>query len=164
DKWKDRKRAIDMTRDQIMEYIRNETPSEKRADYNVITYRYYENIYGGNIVIGNNGRVTIEMVEGKHIKLANGIGPLVVIAESNQFLKTIKYYEFRDGQKQELQNMALKKAVWQTLECIPKNQLTENGLVTYHKGFYEFILTKKNQSSPLSPIFIDFSDDEKYQL
>ncbi|MFH1971708.1 MAG: hypothetical protein ABIJ05_04985, partial [Patescibacteria group bacterium] len=47
DKWKDRKRAIDMTRDQIMEYIRNETPSEKRADYNVITYRYYENIYGG---------------------------------------------------------------------------------------------------------------------
>lgn len=167
---------LDQARKQILPFVQSKLDSREISPDSTITLsEYWPNLYGGNIVIGEDGSITIELVEGKHARLAKGMGKQILSAKSNPFTGFLKFELLTDDDQLA---QTLKKAVIDALHLIPKTQLVlvkntslgrfeeleKNELDqtisnTFTPGYYEFILSKKHErrktSANLQAIFLD---------
>jgi hypothetical protein len=162
DKWSTRLRRFNLDPEGVEEFIEEKVDPEKIADFTIILKRFYENKYGGNIVIGENGRVRIELVGGNHLGVVEGNVPLEAFSESDPYSGILKHYEYSDGKIVDLSNDRLRQIIIRALHyipCILKDHEGESLEKRYHPSYYEFIVTPDSQI-----FFIDYRDRPIYQL
>lgn len=157
-------RAIDLSPQELHNYILKNVEDVKVPDFTMLLARYYENKFGGNIVINGTGKVLIEIAEGTHGDLVTGKNtPSIVVEREMLTTRTISYFRFKAGKKTDLDDPFLRQVIYRTLEYIPKDHyLKDYDRPEYHPGYYEFILTEEN--GVLMPIFIDYRDSRIYQV
>ncbi len=167
-------------KDFILEKLANK---EISLDSKLTLSEYWQNYFGGNLLIDKNGGILVELVEGKHAKLPRGEGQVLMSAKTNPYTNVLKFdNNFKKGE--ELQTK-LRQAIVRTLKLIPKKRvlLSEEDLARFQEvkidkeyqryielpydGYFEFILTKKSEAEELRAIFIDTRTGkaaDKYQL
>lgn len=166
---------LNQSRRQILPFIQAKLKSEEISKESTMTLsEYWPNLYGGNIIIGEDGQVVIELVKGKHAKLAKGLGGQILVARSDPFTGILKFKTMlEDDSLAYLLKTAVTKAFnlipqvkmplakntslgrFRELENIEGNQLSAMVPIP---GYYEFILTKKpkqKKSADLQTIFLD---------
>jgi hypothetical protein len=128
----------------IVKSIVKESPAE---NYDLTVSEYYENQFGGNIVVNRDGTIYGEFKNGAQWPISDG-------SETPEFTFNMSHsgtikYSFED--------VNLRRALFNTLRKIPHNGSN------YLPGYYEFQLVKKGGiDDVLSPIFIDYRDSSSY--
>lgn len=157
-----RVRAIDLNESQVMDFISQKIGANKVESFKLLLSGYFENLYGGNIVIGAGGNVYVEVAEGTHGDLVTGRKTPTIFGIKDQFFE-IGFYKDRNGEYLlDSDSSELEQTLFRTLRFIPKDNPLTDGKMGYHQGYYEFIIIRVG--TELSPIFIDYRDDPKYQL
>jgi hypothetical protein len=156
-----RVRALDLNESQVGDFIAQNVGTDKTESLKLLLSGYFENLYGGNIVIGAGGNVYVEVAEGTHGDLVTGRKTPTIFGIKDPYLKTLGFYK-DSGKKEILDDSELEQTLFCALRFIPKDNLLADGKMGFHPGYYEFIITK--DETGLSPIFIDYRDDPKYQL
>ena len=170
---------------EVIEFILDKLSSKEIIlNSELILSEYWHNYYGGNLLISKNGRILVELVEGKHAKLVKSEGQVLMSAET-QIHTNFLQFKNKPEMDEQLQT-SLRQAIIRTLSLVPKRQvfLDEEVLTRFqearfdkkgnkyvelpHDGYFEFILTKKSEEEEkLRTIFIDARVGraaDKYQL
>ena len=137
-----------VTKDQVTQFIMSGINKDQYKDYNLTVSEYYENEFGGNILVNKDSGVQIEFKKGSQGPISHGSVVPEYTVEADPFTKVFKY-SFDDE--------ALRKIIQSTLVKIPYDE--QNG---YLQGYYEFQLVRKNKNKALEPIFIDYKTDQAY--
>jgi RimJ/RimL family protein N-acetyltransferase len=138
---------------QIMDYVNRNVDPSSIESYEIVVQQYFENLYGGNIVVNPNGQIYIEFVKGKQGPVAKGKVKPDFFVTSDPFTNSMRY-SFEDPK--------LRGTIYQTLRAIPSYG---NGRdVKYTPGYYEFVIIRENEESPPRPIFIDYKDESAFYL
>lgn len=135
-----------VTRDAMASFVRDSlsrVPVEKQNEYRVIGLEYFENNYGGTIIVSSDGRFLIECVRGHQGPVAAGSKTPEFLVSSDPF-NGVARYSFED----ERMRSALYSLLKQT-NMVP--------------GYYEFALVQEG-SDDLAPKFFDYKDNAAYQL
>ena len=116
----------DQTREEVMDYIKNNVPSDKAGLYE-IKLEEYANRYGGTIIIGGKNEVWVEFKEGTQAEIGSGTAAPGFIAHRDRHNGVMRY-SFEDEE--------LRKVIFETLQAIPHKG--ERYDTEYHPGYYEF--------------------------
>jgi len=138
--------ACDLTGEEVIEYILNHLQEQDTSQYDLVLQEFFENMYGGTMVINDNGSVFIEFVRGFQGQIAHGRKEPEFIAKYDPLAGLMKY-SFEDPN--------LKEALYKALLCIPHRGQERN--MVFEPGYYEFSLVEGPIG--LRPIFIDASDN-----
>lgn len=178
---KDRSAALGLDKEQLKKIIQ-ERQTKEEPNITVIVSQYFENHYGGHITVNpQSGHILLELSKGNQLDLARGKSSPTIIVERDPLIGTFKYHQIVNGEKVNLVDEKLKKTLFETLDCIPKDteidskktRFNLNEQMDYHPGYYEFVLVNKEVGKKesgevnLSPIFLDYRGGEvgdKYQL
>lgn len=139
----------DLTRDDAVKFVKESLTRSQAKQYSVILLQFYQNIYGGNIVIDDNQNVLVELIEGRQGPVARGTKTPPFSVWRDEYTGSFKY-SF-DDQK-------LRKTVFETLLHIPHTEDVSRAL-KFQTGYYEFALVKKENSEKIEPIFFDYKDN-----
>jgi hypothetical protein len=180
-----RQYRLDCSKEQTIEFVRGEIRESFTMTDTLVLSEFFQNHYGGHIVIHNDGECYGEIVRGECSGLTYGREiPILTIALKN-FLGTFEYKNLgleRNSEEFEELVQAFNKA----LAVIPQIS-TDNPHISYrrfkeqigdcddgrlfkikHPGYYEFIFTrfadKDNYPSSLQPIFFDYRGVSLYQI
>lgn len=151
--------GLEQTPEQVKKFIADKLANQEISINSELTLsEYWRNYYGGNLLINNEGKVLIELVEGKHAKLNKGQGQVLMTVKTDPNIGILRFNE-----QKELDDDArtrLREALINVLRLIPQHLvpltpdaekrfkqivLNENGeacVALPHAGYYEFILTK----------------------
>jgi hypothetical protein len=177
--------GLEQTQEEVKKFIREKLKREEISiDSRLILSEYWRNYYGGNLVINKHGKVFVELVEGKHAKLNKGEGQILLSAKTSEFSETLQFSEQQAVSEE--QRTPLRQAIIRAINLLPQRLVplsqkpssrfkavfnNENGEASVFvpvSGYFEFILTKKDEGSDnLEVIFIDARTGaaaDKYQL
>jgi hypothetical protein len=136
--------------------------------------------YGGNIVVGRGGvnSVYAELAEGTHSELVGGKTPILKIRRNlergrfeftpfspNNVPGTEDYISYATETNSEED---IRRALFGAVLAIPREEHEDNGPgfelrgAHFTPGYYEFALIEKQPNAPLSPVFIDYSDEKPF--
>ncbi len=146
---------------EAIDFIHRNVASEEVEKFTLVLSEYFPNIYGGNIVVNNDGSMLLEAAEGTHIELVHGHSTPTIFGARDPFLKTIGIYA-DPYKKKRLDTPELEQVFLGAIHSIPKDQLEDNGKMGFHPGYYEFVVVRKGKM--LVPLFIDFRDRGIYQM
>lgn len=154
-----RMRSINLTRSQVLQFISDNVKKLETEYFTLILSEYYNNIYGGNIVVNFAGSYLLELAKGTHSELVTGEKKPCLLAEGDNvrnicITTNVKGLEKVDNETE------IKDAVIKTLACIP----TVDVKGKLFPGYYEFVLVVKTDGASLSPIFLDYRDADFYQI
>ena len=142
-------------REQVVEYLQSPEliPVDLRHRYRLKLLEYFENLYGGNIVIGPAGHVLVEFKKGRQEGVDTGAASIEFFAIRDQFLGTL-HYSFKSRK--------LRQGIHDALQAVG---VTGSGIqkLKFTPGYYEFILIQRSKNSPLEPIFFDCRRESFYQ-
>lgn len=141
------------TCEQVADYAREKVAEADRGAYDITVQQFLENLYGGNIIINPDGRVYTEFRTGKQGPVSKGNAPIEFTAKRSPYTGLFKY-SFEDEE--------LRRAVYATVQTIPHTG--EGREVQYHPGYYEFVLVRRKDDTPMTPIFIDYREGETFHL
>ena len=147
---KGRIRAFPFKRHQVIKFINKNITLDERKKVTMILKEFYPNMFGGNIIVGNDGRVILEVVSGDHIHVVLGDTEIIAFGHRiSHFKRLIIYTDFHRTAL--LKDRKLRQALEKTVNYL------------YHPGYYEFVIAK-NRKNQFQPIFIDYRNREIYQL
>lgn len=110
-------------------------------EYLALIGEFYENDYGGNIVVTPENEIVVEFGAGNQGEYAAGEKTPYHIAVFNPFLRSMKY---------NFTNEELRKSIWHTVSALRDKSSFDK----FTPGYYEFIL-HKNSTGKLQTVFID---------
>ena len=178
--------GLEHTQEMVRDFVAEKLiKQEITLDSELVLSEYWHNYYGGNLIINREGKVFVELVEGKHAKLVKGEGKILMTAKTDELMGLLKFNTNEELADQEETN--LRQGILNALSLIPKHSvvLTEGVVenrfqeevvndqgepcaVLPYAGYYEFILTKANPGiNNWSVIFLDARIGraaDKYQL
>ncbi len=177
--------GLEQNREQVQKFIADKLASQEISLNSALTLsEYWHNYYGGNLIINKDGRVFIELVEGKHAKLVKGEGLILMSVKTDPITGVLKFSENEEMDDQDRRK--LRQAVINALNFIPKhlvaitpnteqrfkeivvNEQGEASVAQPYAGYYEFILTKADPKiKDWSVIFLDARTGQaadKYQI
>jgi hypothetical protein len=112
--------------------------------FDILILQYFENVYGGNIVVAPDNSMIIEFRDGYQGPVASGEETLKYFAWREVFTKSFSY-SFEDPKLREL--------IYKTIQTIPHRG--EGREAKYLPGYYEFALVRSKETMGLEPKFID---------
>jgi len=135
-------RSINLTRSQVLQFISDTVKKSETEHFTIILSEYYDNMYGGNIVINPDGAYLLELAKGTHGELVTGEKKPCLLAEgtsvNNVYITTNVEGLEKVNNETEIKNAAIK-----TLICIP----TVDAKGTLYPGYYEFVLVVINNDA-----------------
>ena len=144
---------VGATLEEVQAWIDEKISPENQEHYQIILNQYYENLYGGNIVVNPSGQLLVEFKRGQVHGLPQGkITPEFYVTRDPHTQSL--HYSFEDEQ--------IRENIYRTLQTIPHSG--EGRELTFKPGYYEFVLVKKTEESPPEPIFLDYNDLPSYHL
>jgi|GEM_PF-1028348 len=177
--------GLEQTQEMVKEFVAEKLINKEiTLDSELVLSEYWHNYYGGNLIIDREGKVFVELVEGKHAKLVKGEGQILMTAKTDALMGLLKFNAMAELADQD--ETKLRQGILNALNLIPKHSVVltegienrfqetvvndqgEPCAVLPYAGYYEFILTKANPSiDNWSVIFLDArigQAADKYQL
>lgn len=160
---KKRYRISGAAKEDIRPFIEETLDASIFPEYSLILQEKLNYYYGGNIVCDTDDSVYAEMIEGSlgHNRLVSGVETPEFRASRDMFSGKFSY-SFEDED--------VRLALWKTISAIPKTynehhspEYAARGL-KFLPGYYEFYLTRRPETSPHEPIFIDYSDQPAFRV
>jgi hypothetical protein len=181
-----RQYRLDCSKEEVTKFILGKIEEGFAKTDTLVLSEFFQNHYGGHIVIHDDGGYYGEIVRGECAGLTYGRETPILTISPKNFLGTLEYRNLgleRDSQE----FVELVQAFNETLNVIPQIS-TEKPHISYrrfqeqlgdydgdgrlfkikHPGYYEFIFTrfadKGNLSSTLQPIFFDYRQPSIYRV
>lgn len=140
---KGRIRAFPFIRNRVLQFIEENISFDERDRVILVLKEFYPNLYGGNIIVGHEGKLFLELVEGDHIHVVLGDTNIHATGHRPSFFKRLKIFS-------DHKNLKLEKVLEKTVKYL------------LHPGYYEFVIAQDKKKN-LMPIFIDYRDREIYK-
>jgi hypothetical protein len=148
-----RHRQAGLAHEEIMPFIESRLSPQDYDQYDLLFIQYFRNVYGGSVMVGDDGIILVEFKEGYQGPIASGEEAPQFSAYRDHFTGSF-HYSFQDPELREL--------IYNLVQTIPHR---ENGRVEeFWPGYYEFALVEKEPGQPLQPIFIDSRENPVYQF
>jgi hypothetical protein len=138
---------------EVINFIDLNVEQQSIQSYDILIQQYFENVYGGCIIVNPNGQVYIEFTAGKQGPIAKGTKTPEYRVVRSEYTGLFKY-SFEDEN--------LRAAIYDTLRLIP--HYGEGREISYTPGYYEFALVRENESQAPFPVFFDYKNSEAYRL
>ncbi len=180
------------TKDEVLEFIekRENDAFQARAEDTFILSEYFDNLYGGNLIINENGAVVVEVVRGLNCEIAHGRQAPLVVGETNDFTGIMSYEKRPDYNSKNDSGLAwteeefqkVREAIAAMIISFPKTNLPEPTNQTRFAnfsarspededcskeilvpGYFEFFLTKLNNEDRYQVFFSDAREARHYQ-
>ena len=148
-----RVRKSGLSKEDVLGFVHSEISNNEIDDYSLIIQEYFDNLYGGNIVVNPSGQIYIEFKTGKQGEIADGTATPEFTAKRDRFLKAFEY-SFEDTH--------LREIIYKTILSIPHSG--EAREMEFPVGYYEFVIVQKNEDLPVEPIFIDYRENPAYLI
>lgn len=149
----ERHSRVDVALEDIEKFVHQRICPTLHRDYDIVVNEFWENLYGGNIIVNEDGKLVIEFKKGLQMPIAKETKKPDYIVWRDEFTNSFKY---------SFDNFELKEVVYRTINSIPHSG--EGRDVKYTPGYYEFTLVKKSETSLLEPIFFDCRLNSAYEL
>lgn len=153
-----RRRAFPITQKRVGIFIEQNVSSSELDQHTLILKEFHRNIYGGNIVIEDDGGVVLEVVTGDHIHSVLGDKKIHVFGSRNPTSHQFKFCS-DCGNTKNMANQRLSSTLFETINCIPKievsGEVRQGYYEDFYPGYYEFVLVRKGLYG-LKPVFIDY--------
>lgn len=140
---------------EAIEFVKEKLSTENPLDYDILGLQFFENAYGGNIIINPEGRILIEFHPGMQGPVAAGI-------------ETPKFSVWRDDInglfKYSFEDATLRQEIYMALLLIP-HEGGEGRDMKFTPGYYEFALVRRDggdEKTKLHPWFFDYKSDKAY--
>lgn len=171
-------RDYGLKKDEVLLFIERSIKDHEVPDFTILLSQFFENQYGGSIIVNPNGTVIMEVVPGEHSPLCYGQKTPTIFGVTNPFTGTFGIYLDNEGVKRlnnpgtgeimegspEHEACILEETLLHTLRCIPVDNDDASVRRGHHPGYYEFILVNSNgDGRTLSPLFLDYRSDPIYQ-
>jgi len=147
-----RKSKAGLTEEGVISFVSANVPPSSVEGYDIILQQFFENLYGGNIVIQPDGTVYAEFKEKKQAGISTGADTPKFIVESDTFTGSLRY-DFTDPE--------LRSLFYSVLSSISHEGASRER--KYLPGYYEFLIVRKDDGT-VGPIFIDYRDNPAYLL
>jgi hypothetical protein len=143
-------RQFGIPADGLNDYVTSKVPPEAYNQYIVQLAEYAPARYGATVIVGTDGRLVLEMVDGEMAKLATGKATPQYTAHTDPFTGVMRY-SFDDP--------TLRTAVWRAVSCMPAfdGDMPRQRL----PGYYEFSLIERK--GRLVPVFFDYKRTRIYE-
>jgi hypothetical protein len=138
-----RERRVRMSAEEIMPFI-TEYVGEKTDQFDILILQYFENLYGGNILIAPDNSMIIEFREGYQGPIGSGSETPQFTGGRDVFTGNF-FYSFEDPK--------LRQLIYDTVQTIPHHQGERDK--TFLPGYYEFVIVRNRLTQELEPKFID---------
>jgi len=137
----------------ILNYIKENISPENMGKYNIVLQQYFDNLYGGSIVIGEEkSQFVAELKQGMMSGIASGYKtPEFTITRDADGV-------FRYGN---IEDEGVRKAMHQTFLSIPYKDT--GNYKKFTPGYYEFAIVKDDEGIT-RPIFTDYRKNPAYQV
>lgn len=137
----------------VLDYISENISPDSKGKYNIVLQQYFDNIYGGNIVIGEEKNQFIaEMKEGMMSGIASGYKtPEITITRDSDGV-------FRYG---DIEDETVRKMIYKTFLSIPYQD--SGNYKKFTPGYYELAIVKDDEGI-VRPIFTDYRKNPAYQV
>jgi len=141
----------DLTNEEALEYIRKNINPEDFENYNVVLQQYFDNLYGGNIVVGPERKnFLVEFKKGMMSGIASGYKTPEYTIERNAV--GVFQYSFEDPEMRKIMHDAVME--------MPHSGMGSGANFT--EGYYEFAVVKDDDGL-IRPIFTDYRKNPRYQ-
>ncbi len=145
------KAGIDVN--QIVDYIKENIDLKNQTEYQITINEYFENLFGGNMVMGQHGEVYVEFKRGEQTDIARGKLVPEFIVTRERFTKSFRY---------SFQDKDIRKTIFMALLSVPCEGEGRN--LRFMQGYYEFVIIRRSEKSLPEVIFIDYSDNPLFDL
>ena len=123
------------------------------ADYNILISEYLDNKYGGQMVVGKDGAVSVFFGEGTEQDYSTGSKTPTYTAHAG-FTGAL-HYSFDDEKL---------RTVTQKIVSATETADSDGRFgIGHHPGYYEFAIGE-NEDGTLRPIFLDYRSSDFYKL
>ncbi len=140
-------------REEVVDFVKKNIDAEKFHQYNLIIQEYFENLFGGNIIIGSEkNQIYVEFKTGSPSEIANGSTTPEFFIGQDEHTGSFRY-SFEDE--------GLRRVMYQTLLSVPHEGQERDML--FLPGYYEFVIVKDDEGR-VRPIFLDYKDKPVYQV
>ncbi|MFA5926246.1 MAG: hypothetical protein WC831_04955 [Parcubacteria group bacterium] len=143
-----------LSRERVLEYIRENIKPEDLNSYKMVLQEYFENKFGGSIVIGEEKKNFIAELRRKTM---SGIASGYVTPEITITRDASGVFRFPDN----LSDPQERKQIFRAIQSIPHDG--GGGDMRLTPGYYEFAIVKDDDGM-IRPIFMDYRDNPAYQL
>ena len=118
-----------LTRDDVVHYVAEHVSDDRKENYDIVLQEYFENLFGGSIIINPDGTLLMEFKRGKQGDIASGMATPEFFVTRNRFTNSFRY-SFADTE--------LRETIYKTLLRIPHDG--EGREIRFSPGYYEFII------------------------
>ncbi|MDD4332589.1 MAG: hypothetical protein PHT51_00565 [Patescibacteria group bacterium] len=137
--------GYDKNIDQIISFVNQRIAKEEQINYDIIISQYFENIYGGNIIVGEDGKaLTAEFKKGGQSDIARG----KIIPEFS-----VTRDPYTDSFRYSFTDEKLRELIYKSILTVPHEG--EGRDMKFIPGYYEFVIIQKDEKSPMEVLFID---------
>jgi hypothetical protein len=143
-----------LTRQGVFDYIDENIQTEDMGSYKFVLQEYFENKFGGSIVIGQEKKDFIAEMRRKTMSgIASGyVTPEITITRSASGV--FRFPEGFDDPKE-------RRDIFRTIQAIPHDGGDAD--MRFTPGYYEFAIVKDDEGA-IRPIFTDYRDNPAYQV
>lgn len=159
---KRRLRKFPLSADQALSFIHEKVASGEQDKFLLVLKEISRNVYGGNIIINDDGSILLETAPGEHLELVTGRITPTIFGLRDRFTRALGIYTDNEG-KNPLQDVDLEQILLKTVNLIPKDRYDSDGKPDYHPGYYEFVLVEDQKKGGLRSIFLDYREGEIYR-
>lgn len=142
-----------LSAEEVLSYINEHVTTNNQENYTLFVQEYFDNLYGGNIIINPSGQIYSEFKSGKQ-------GPIAKGKATPEF--TIKRDQHFDSFKYSFEDSHLREIMHDTILSIPHKG--EGRDAEYLPGYYEFVIVKKKPDGTEEPIFIDYKNNPAFLI
>lgn len=104
-------------------------------------------------MVDNDNNVYFEFIEGNQTAVAKGNADIQYIVFRDKFTKSFKY---------SFDNKEVRKLAYNSIINVPHSG--EEREMKFLPGYYELVIAQKNENSNPQTIFIDYRDNDAYQI
>jgi hypothetical protein len=142
-----------LSAENVLNFLNHHIGHENVEDYDLTLQEYFQNLYGGNIIINSNGQIYAEFKRGKQGPISKGTSTPEFFISRDQYVGLFRY-SFEDTE--------LREAMYRTIRSIPHYG---SGRTThYHPGYYEFALVERTSDAIMTPIFFDYREGKLFEI
>ncbi len=139
--------------DQVVSFIKEKLDLDDINKYQITINEYFENLFGGNLVVGQQGDVYIEFKRGEQTDIARGKIVPEFIVTRERFTESFRY-SFQDED--------IRRIIFMALLSVPHEG--KGRRLRFMPGYYEFVVVRRDEESIPETIFIDYSDNSLFDL
>lgn len=142
-----------LTEEEVYGFIDEFVPMEDIGNYDISADQMFPNVFGGSTVIDQKGNVYFEFIEGNQTGVGKGNAEIKYIVFRDSFTGSFKY---------SFENEELRKISYEAIMSIPHKG--EGREIRFMPGYYEMVIAQRDNNSKPEPFFLDYRDNDAYQI